>query len=94
MGPLRRASREDVYKRQAFYYIAVALLTGAFGSILNSTQSFLGAIFAHFIYGNADRMSPAKTLGCAVGFAGVLIGTLGNHGGGDVYKRQLWHCGQ
>jgi len=67
----------------AFYYIAVAMLTGAFGSILNSTQSFLGAIFAHFIYGNADRMTPAKTLGCAVGFAGVLIGTLGNHGGGS-----------
>ena len=28
-------------------------------------------------------MTPAKTLGCAVGFAGVLIGTLGNHGGGS-----------
>ena len=67
----------------AFYYIAVAMLTGAFGSILNSTQSFLGVIFAHFIYGNADRMTPAKTLGCAVGFAGVLIGTLGNHGSGS-----------
>ena len=67
----------------AFYYIAVAMLTGAFGGILNSTQSFLGVIFAHFIYGNADRMTPAKTLGCAVGFAGVLIGTLGNHGGGS-----------
>ena len=35
----------------AFYYIAVAMLTGAFGGILNSTQSFLGVIFAHFIYG-------------------------------------------
>ncbi len=67
----------------AFYYIAVAMLTGAFGGILNSTQSFLGVIFAHFIYGSADRMTPAKTLGCAVGFAGVLIGTLGNHGGGS-----------
>ena len=68
----------------AFYYIAVAMLTGAFGGILNSTQSFLGVIFAHFIYGNADRMTPAKTLGCAVGFAGVLIATLGNHGGGSA----------
>ena len=29
------------------------MLTGAFGGILNSTQSFLGVIFAHFIYGNA-----------------------------------------
>ena len=66
-----------------FYYSAVALLTGAMGGILNSTQSFLGVIFAHFIYGNADRMTPAKTLGCVIGFAGVLIGTLGNHGSGS-----------
>ncbi len=44
----------------AFYYIAVAMLTGAFGGILNSTQSFLGVIFAHFIYGNADRMTPPR----------------------------------
>ena len=69
----------------AFYYIAVAMLTGAFGGILNSTQSFLGVIFAHFLYGNADRMTPAKTLGCVLGFAGVLIGTLGNHGGGSAW---------
>ena len=67
----------------AFYYMAVALLTGAFGGILNSTQSFLGVIFAHFLYGDADRMTPAKTLGCVLGFAGVLIGTIGNHGGGS-----------
>ena len=67
----------------AFFYSAVALLTGAFGGILNSTQSFLGVIFAHFIYGNADRMTAAKTLGCVIGFAGVLIGTLGNHGSGS-----------
>ena len=68
----------------AFYYIAVAMLTGAFGGILNSTQSFLGVIFAHFLYGRADRMTPAKALGCSIGFAGVLIATLGNHGGGSA----------
>lgn len=66
-----------------FYYIAVAMLTGAFGGILNSTQSFLGVILAHFVYGKADRMTPAKALGCAVGFAGVLVATIGNHGGGS-----------
>lgn len=68
----------------AFFYSAVALLTGAFGGILNSTQSFLGVIFAHFLYGRADRMTPAKALGCGIGFAGVLIATLGNHGGGSA----------
>ena len=49
----------------AFFYSAVALLTGAFGGILNSTQSFLGVIFAHFLYGRADRMTPAKALAAA-----------------------------
>ena len=66
------------------YYFAVALLTGAFGGILNSTQSFLGVILAHFLYGKADRMTPAKALGCAVGFGGVLVATIGNHGGGSA----------
>lgn len=69
----------------AFYYTAVSLLTGAFGGILNSTQSFLGVIFAHFLYGKADRMTPAKALGCALGFGGVLIATIGNHGSGSVW---------
>ena len=66
----------------AFYYSAVALLTGAFGGILNSTQSFLGVILAHFLY-RSDRMTPAKAAGCVIGFAGVLVATLGNHGSGS-----------
>ena len=68
-----------------FYYSAAALLTGAMGGIINSTQSFMGVIVAHFLYGNADRMTPAKLLGCVLGFAGVLIGTLGNHGSGSSW---------
>ena len=67
-----------------FYYAAVALLTGAMGGILNSTQSFMGVILAHFLYGNKDRLTPRKALGCALGFGGVLVATLGNHGGGSV----------
>lgn len=66
-----------------FYYTAVALLTGAMGGILNSTQSFMGVILAHFLYGKADRMTPRKALGCVLGFGGVLVVTLGNHGGGS-----------
>lgn len=29
-------------------------------------------------------MTPAKALGCVLGFGGVLVVTLGNHGGGSV----------
>lgn len=67
-----------------FYYSAVARLTGAFGGILNSTQSFMGVILAHFLYGKADRLTGRKALGCAFGFAGVLAATLGDHGGGSA----------
>ncbi|MGN0984218.1 MAG: DMT family transporter [Gemmiger sp.] len=67
-----------------FYYSAVAMLTGALGGILNSTQSFMGVILAHFLYGKADRITPRKALGCALGFGGVLAATLGNHGGGSA----------
>ena len=66
-----------------FYYSAVALLTGAMGGILNSAHSFMGVILAHFLYKD-DRMTPRKALGCALGFGGVLVATLGNHGGGSA----------
>lgn len=68
-----------------FYYSAVAQLTGSFGGILNSTQSFMGVILAHFLYGAADRMTSRKALGCVLGFGGVLVATLGNHGGGSAW---------
>ena len=66
-----------------FYYNAVALLTGALGGILNSTQSFMGVILAHFLYGKADRMTLPKALGCVLGFGGVLGVTLGDGAGGS-----------
>ncbi len=44
--------------------------------------SFLGVILAHFLY-RSDRMTPAKAAGCVIGFAGVLVATIGNHGGGS-----------
>ncbi len=69
----------------AFSYIAVAMLTGAFGGILNSTQALLGVIFAHFIYGNADRMTPAKTLGCVH----RLCGRAHRHAGQPRQRKRL-----
>ena len=68
-----------------FYYTAVAYLTGAMGGILNSTQSFMGVILAHFLYGAADRITPRKALGCVLGFGGVLAAFLGTEGGGSPW---------
>ncbi len=71
----------------AFYYIAVAMLTGAFGGILNSTQSFLGVIFAHFLYGKNDRMTPRQAAGLCAGFCRSAH----RHPGQPRRRQQLGH---
>ena len=37
-----------------------------------------------FYYSAVALLTPRKALGCALGFGGVLVATLGNHGGGSV----------
>lgn len=55
-----------------FFYLGLAHTTGVKSSVLNGTVSFFGVLLAHFIYRN-DRLTLAKSLGCAIGFAGVLV---------------------
>ncbi|MEO8280772.1 MAG: DMT family transporter [Ideonella sp.] len=59
-----------------FFYIGLAYTTGVKGSILNGTGTFFSVLLAHFIYHN-DRLSRAKAIGCAVGFAGVMVVNFG-----------------
>lgn len=66
-----------------FFYMAAALLTGALGTIINSSSSFMGVILAHFLYGKSDRLTLRKTLGCVIGFAGVLAAA-GGEGSGSA----------
>ena len=61
-----------------FFYLGLAYTTGVKGSIMNATATFFSVLIAHCFYAN-DRLSPAKALGCAVGFAGVLTVTLGGN---------------
>ena len=67
-----------------FYYSAVALLTGAMGGILNSTQSFMGVILAHFFVRQGRPDDPAQGAGLCAWLLAVLVATLGNHGGGSA----------
>lgn len=55
-----------------FFYIGLAYTTGVNGSIMNATGTFFSVLLAHFIYHN-DRLSYNKTLGCILGFAGVML---------------------
>lgn len=55
-----------------FFYIGLAFTTGVKGSIMNATGTFFSVLLAHFIYHN-DKLSYNKTLGCVLGFAGVML---------------------
>ncbi len=57
----------------AMYYSAVALLAGKVGSLLNTSGSFFAVIIAHFLYGEKDRMTKRKALGCVIGCLGVTL---------------------
>ena len=54
-----------------FFYVGLAYTSGVKSSVLNGTVSFFGVLLAHFIYRN-DRLTWAKSLGCLIGFGGVL----------------------
>jgi drug/metabolite transporter (DMT)-like permease len=66
-----------------FFYIGVANTTGVKSSIMNSTGTFFSVIAAHYIYQN-DRLTYRKGLGCALGFAGVLVVNLRSDGFGTA----------
>lgn len=44
---------------------------------MNATGTFFSVLLAHFIYQN-DKLSYNKTLGCVLGFAGVMVVNLNN----------------
>ncbi len=66
-----------------FFYVGLAHTSGVKGSILNATGTFFSVLLAHFIYRD-DRLKPAKAIGCAVGFAGVMVINLRTGGLGDL----------
>ncbi|WP_341938123.1 DMT family transporter [Marinimicrobium sp. C2-29] len=59
-----------------FFYIGLAYASGVKAAIVNSTGTFFSVLLAHFIYRN-DRMSAARSIGCILGFAGVVLVNLG-----------------
>lgn len=55
-----------------FFYIGLAGTTGTKGSILNSVSVFFSVIIASLIL-KQERLTVNKMIGCAAGFAGVVI---------------------
>lgn len=68
-----------------FFYIGLSNITGVKGAILNSTGTFIVVILAHLIYKN-DKLNLQKTIGCIVGFTGVLIINIGGNTVGNGFS--------
>ena len=75
VGPIALLGLTQTALQYVFFYIGLAHTTGVKGSIFNATGTFFSVLLAHFIYQN-DRLDRRKALGCAVGFAGVMVVTL------------------
>lgn len=63
------------------YYIGLSHTTGTKGALLSGTQTFFAILFAHIFLTN-DKLTLTKTIGCLMGFSGVLLLQLGGDLGG------------
>lgn len=59
-----------------FFYIGLAHASGVKSSIMNATGVFFSVALAHVIY-SSDKLNSRKTIGCIIGFAGVVVVNLG-----------------
>ncbi len=63
------------------YYIGLSHTTGTKGALLSGTQTFFAILFAHIFLSN-DKLTVPKSIGCLMGFSGVLLLQLGGEFGG------------
>lgn len=67
-----------------FYYIGLAHCASSKSAVINTSYTFFAIIIAHFVI-KGERMDWRKTLGCILGFAGIVVMNMKGGGlGGDV----------
>ena len=66
----------QTFLEYVFFYISLTHISGVKGSIINSMGNFFAVLLAHFAFKD-DRMDIKKTIGCVLGFMGVVICNLG-----------------
>ena len=65
----------------AFFYIGLSHSEGARAAILNSLGVFTLVLLACAFF-KSDKLTPAKILGCVIGFAGIMVLNVGGGAGG------------
>lgn len=65
-----------------FFYIGLSHSEGARAAILNSLGTFMLVLLACMAF-KSDRLTPSKTIGCTIGFAGILVLNIGSGDSGQ-----------
>ena len=66
-----------------FFYIGVSNASGVKGSIVNASSTFLSILVATLVF-RQERLTARKVVGCAIGFAGVILVNLTGGGLGGA----------
>lgn len=79
LKPLKKSSKKifvlsllQTFLQYFFFYIGLAHTSGVNGSILVSTNVFVSLLVAALIF-KQEKMTLWKTIGCIIGFTGVVI---------------------
>lgn len=83
-GMIGTVSAFQTVLQYLFFYIGLAHTTGVKGSIIEASHVFFAILFASLLF-HQERLTGRKGIGCAIGFAGVvLINLTGSGLGGGV----------
>lgn len=55
-----------------FFYVGLSYTTGTKAALINGSNAFFSIFFAHFLI-KGERITIRKTIGCIVGFLGVIL---------------------
>lgn len=84
-GMVAKISMAQTVIQYFFFYVGLAHTTGVKGSIIEGAHVFLSILIAALLF-RQEKMTKAKTIGCIIGFSGViLVNVSGSEGlGGGI----------
>lgn len=71
-----------------FFYVGLAHTSGVHGTIISGTGGFFSILLASLLF-HYERLAPAKALGCAAGFGGILVMNLSGMAGESLFQVSL-----
>lgn len=82
-GMVAKLSLAQTVVQYALFYVGVSHASGVKGTIVNASNSFICILIAALVF-HQERLTARKVLGCALGFAGVVIVNLTGEGLGGA----------